>query len=116
MSNSEEGHLNQAQIAESLAEELDLPTHDVAAVLTGYYDMVVREVTKGNRIVVTNFGTFYRHTAPSATRRNPQTGEPVHVPERKVLKFKASPRSKDIVDSGDATARRRKMPKSSKSS
>ena len=54
-------------------------------------DLVKRETENdGDSLVLKGFGTFKRKSVAARTARNPQTGDPVQVPARSVLKFKSS--------------------------
>jgi len=64
----------------------------VDAVLEGLRNGLVED---GN-VSITGFGTFLVKDKPAHKARNPQTGETVDVPEKRVLKFKAS---KDLKES-----------------
>lgn len=46
--------------------------------------------TDGTQMVIKGFGTFKRKAMAAKTARNPQTGAPVAVPARSVLRFSAS--------------------------
>ena len=57
-------------------------------------DIVQRETDKdGDRLVLRGFGTFKRKQVAARTARNPQTGDEIQIPERSVLRFKASPKT-----------------------
>ena len=44
----------------------------------------------GREVIIRGFGTFKSTHKPSYTGRNPKTGEPVTIPERIKVTFKAS--------------------------
>jgi nucleoid DNA-binding protein len=46
---------------------------------------------KGERIQLPGMGTFKVDTRSARVVRNPQTGEKLNVPAKKVVKFKAAP-------------------------
>jgi nucleoid DNA-binding protein len=60
-------------------EILELILHSIAAALS-----------RGERVELRGFGTFYVHTRNARNGRNPMTGEVVLVPAKKVAKFKVS--------------------------
>ncbi len=45
----------------------------------------------GDSFRLQGLGTFNRKVKPARTARNPRTGDPIAVPARSVLTFKASP-------------------------
>ncbi len=62
---------------------------DIEAIITAFCD-VVTELSVGEKLALKGFGTFERILRPAHTARNPATGESVDVPEKTVLRFKAS--------------------------
>jgi len=59
------------------------------------------EITKGLKagkdVVLTGFGTFKVSKRKARTGRNPQTGETIKIPAKRVPKFKAGKSLKDAV-------------------
>jgi integration host factor subunit alpha len=54
------------------------------------FDIMKETLSKGEQVKVSGFGNFtVRHKA-QRTGRNPQTGAPITIAERKVLTFKPS--------------------------
>jgi DNA-binding protein HU-beta len=54
-------------------------------------DLIRRETDANEKVSLVGFGTFARKNKPARTARNPATGDPIAVPARSVLTFKASP-------------------------
>ncbi|MCL5980094.1 integration host factor subunit beta [Acidithiobacillus sulfuriphilus] len=50
------------------------------------------------RIEIRGFGSFSMHVRPAKLGRNPKTGEPVMVPEKRVPHFKAGKELREQVD------------------
>lgn len=57
----------------------------VSEILSGLQEALVR----GDRIEIRGFGSFGTGTRPSRLARNPKTGEPVPVPAKRTINFKA---------------------------
>ena len=53
-----------------------------------FLDTVTDELAEGNRIELRDFGVFEVKDRARRIGRNPRTGEPVPVPERRVVTFK----------------------------
>lgn len=53
-------------------------------------NVMKEELQANGQITLKEFGTFQVRMAAAKTGRNPKTGEPVAIPARKVVKFKAS--------------------------
>lgn len=61
---------------------------DCKRIIGTIFDRMAETVAQGGRVELRGFGTFSikRHAARSG--RNPQTGEPVHIPERHLPCFR----------------------------
>lgn len=65
----------------------------VEAVLEGLQD----GLQKGYKISLTGFGTFQVKQQKERSGRNPQTGEMIQIPARKVVKFSPGKNLRDAV-------------------
>ena len=59
-------------------------------------------LSKGERILIQNFGTFYVTNRSEHKSRNPNTGETIIVPAKKVIKFKLSPNRIKMLQNQDS--------------
>ncbi len=60
----------------------------VKATVQNFLDEVVSELAKGNRLEFRDFGVFEIVTRAARMSHNPKTMEQVHVPAKRVVKFK----------------------------
>lgn len=89
--------MNKKEFIAKIAEAAKLPNKDAAAVLEAFMRVVPKSLKKaGDKIVLTGFGNFELVQKPERTARNLQTGEPIIVKAKKVIKFKPS---KDLAAS-----------------
>jgi DNA-binding protein HU-beta len=88
---------NKAQFVELLAERLDGDKKKAQAALDAVIDTVYAAVAKGERVVLTGFGTFERRERAARTARNPATGATVKVKKKSVPAFKPGAEFKDIT-------------------
>ena len=58
---------------------------------------VQRSLKSGDKVTLTGFGTFSASTRGERTGRNPQTGQSIRIPARKVAKFSAGKALKDAI-------------------
>jgi nucleoid DNA-binding protein len=61
----------------------------VKAVVQQFFDEVIAELAKGNRLEFRDFGVFETKTTPARTAQNPKTLEKVEVPAKRRVVFKA---------------------------
>ena len=52
-------------------------------------ERIVAALARGDRVELRGFGTFSTRVRTGRPGRNPRTGEPVAVPDKMVLRFKA---------------------------
>jgi len=83
-----------------------------------FLDEIIRELAAGNRLEFREFGVFEVKDRKARRAQNPRTLEKVHVPEKKVVKFKVGRIMREKVSSlyqpddsamtppGDQTVRR----------
>lgn len=77
------------------------------------FDTMKETLARGEKIKISGFGNFVLRDKRQRQGRNPQTGEPMLITERRVLNFKASNilkqglnprRARDATTDGSATA------------
>ena len=60
----------------------------VKATVQNFLEEVVSELANGNRLEFRDFGVFETKTRAARTAQNPKTLERIHVPAKRVAKFK----------------------------
>ena len=61
-----------------------------STVIDDFFEFVVSELIKSNKIKISSFGTFKIMTKKERMGRNPKTKHEVKISARKVVKFKPS--------------------------
>jgi DNA-binding protein HU-beta len=89
--------MTKADLVEKMAKDAGISKAAAAEALNSFIDSVVKSVKKGNKVALVGFGTFSVSKRKARTGRNPQTGEPIKIPARKVPKFSAGKTFKDAV-------------------
>jgi nucleoid DNA-binding protein len=102
------GPLNKTSLAAAVAAQLGVSIDDGYRALDAVLNTITRTVAAGHDVTVTNFGTFRAVEEAARIRRNPQTGESVPVPAYPTVRFRVSPRLREVVRSGDPAASIRK--------
>ena len=62
------------------------------------FDAMRTSMMKGDRIELRGFGVFQVKPRKRGVGRNPRTGEPVPIPPKRVVTFKASAMLKDQIN------------------
>jgi DNA-binding protein HU-beta len=60
-------------------------------------ESILEALSREDKILIQNFGTFYVAKRSERKSRNPSTGEAITVPAKKVIKFKLSAQRSDIL-------------------
>ena len=89
--------LMKGDIVNSVVEETGLTKKDASAAVEAFTKTVQDALQNGNSIGLIGFGTFEVRTRAAREGRNPQTGDPIKIPEKKVPAFKDGKKLKDAV-------------------
>jgi len=89
--------MNKQELIDKIAEKSELSKKDADKALAALTDTIVEALKAGDKISLVGFGTFEVKTKAARESRNPQTGEKMIVPEKKVPSFKAGTGLKDAV-------------------
>jgi len=95
--------LTKTDLIQAVAGHTGSSAKDVATVLAGLEDVVVANVAKGEKVVITGFLTFDRAQRAARKGRNPQTGETISIKASKSPKVSAGASFKKVVN-GQAPA------------
>jgi DNA-binding protein HU-beta len=80
--------VNKKDLVEDISVQLDVPASTVAEVVDAVIDNVTDAVVKGDKVVLSGFGTFQRQPRAARTARNIWTGQSVKVRARDIPSFK----------------------------
>jgi integration host factor subunit beta len=89
--------ITKREIAEDVARKTGHPQLTVKQILQSFFDEVIAEVVKGNRLEFRDFGVFEVRTRQPRMAQNPRTLERVRVPARSTVKFKVGRHMKAAV-------------------
>ena len=83
--------MNSGEIIKQIAAETNLKKQDVKAVIEQYLDIVQTEIATNGKFSNPKFGTFSVVARAARKGRNPKTGEPIDIPEKNAVSFRAAP-------------------------
>jgi DNA-binding protein HU-beta len=86
------GKVNKAHIVEAVATYADIPKGRAEKAIDGTLKTILLGLRRGERVVLSGFGSFSVRRRKARKARNPRTGEPILIEARKVPRF--SPASK----------------------
>ncbi|HZM69796.1 MAG TPA: HU family DNA-binding protein [Candidatus Cryosericum sp.] len=79
--------MNKAQIVSRVARDTKMTKVRTLRVIDGFLDQITRALKKGDRASLVGFGTFNVARRRARRGRNPQTGAPITIPARRVVRF-----------------------------
>ena len=89
--------MTKADLVEKMAKTAGISKAAAGKALDSFIDGVVKSVKKGSKVALVGFGTFSIAKRKARTGRNPQTGQKIQIPARKVPKFSAGKTFKNAV-------------------
>lgn len=89
--------MTKLELVRELAEDFELPRKQVGELVEAMLEKITDVLKGGDKVQLTPFGQFKIRDRAARIARNPQTGEPVKVPAKRVLKFIAGRTLKDAV-------------------
>ena len=71
---------------------------DVSKIIDTLFDCITKALKNGERIELRGFGTFTTKLRDARIGRNPKTGEPVAIPQKKMPFFKMGKSMKERIN------------------
>jgi len=81
--------MNKGELVGKIAEGAGLSKSDAEKALNACTDAIAGAMKAGDKVSLVGFGTFSVSQRAARTGRNPQTGKPIQIPAKNVVKFKA---------------------------
>jgi nucleoid DNA-binding protein len=89
--------MNKTELMEAIAERAAVPKNEAQRYLDAFEEVVSDVLKGGDEIQITGFGKFYVREQKAREGRNPQTGEKMTIPARKVPTFSAGNSLKESI-------------------
>ena len=85
-------------LIEHIAEKTKAKKQLVSTVVQSFFDEIITELDKGNRLEFRDFGIFDVHMRRPRVGQNPKTLEKVQVPAKRSAKFKAGKLMREAIN------------------
>ena len=92
--------LTKAQLSEMLFEQLGLNKREAKEYIEASFELISTQLVDGKDVKLSGFGNFEIRSKSGRPGRNPRTGEPVPIPPKRVVTFKASAMLKEQINAG----------------
>ena len=89
--------MNKAQLIDAIAEKAGLTKADAKKALDAFVEATTDALKNGDRVALIGFGSFAVATRSARTGRNPQSGSPIQIAAKKVVKFKPGAELSDSI-------------------
>ena len=89
--------MNKAELIEAVSKVTANTKADTERYLDAFIEVVTKNVKKKDGVKLVGFGTFSVSARKARVGRNPQTGEEIQIPARKVPVFRPGKELKDAV-------------------
>jgi len=86
------------ELADAISRKLKLSVRTGREYLRLLLSMVRDDLHDTGRSELRGLGTFAVHVRPARDTFHPKTGEPVHIPERKAVRYRASKELKELIN------------------
>lgn len=90
-------HMNKKELVEAVALRTGHTQKAVHEVISSFQSVVTDTLSAGDSVALVGFGTFSTTDRAERIGRNPTTGEPLTIPARKSIRFKAGQILRDKV-------------------
>ena len=80
--------MNKADLINQIAKDTKVSKVTAAKMIDSLTSNITKSLKKGQRVTFVGFGTFGVYKRKARTGRNPQTGAPIKIAARKVVRFR----------------------------
>src|SRR6266853_791627 len=89
--------MTKTALVRAMAEKLDIPNKQAAAGLELLAELAVKETKKNGEFTIPGIGKLVKAERKARLGRNPQTGEPIKIKAKTVVKFRVAKAAKDTI-------------------
>ena len=89
--------MNKGELVEKVAKECALSKAAAEQVVVSIFGAITDAMAAGDKVTLIGFGTFSVSERAAREGRNPQSGQTISIPAKKVVKFKAGAKLVDSV-------------------
>lgn len=90
--------MKKSEIISAIAENAGVSKADAERVYNATFELIKSELSNGNNVTVSGFGTFKVSERAARDGINPLTKQPLHIPAKKAVSFKAGSELKSVVN------------------
>lgn len=93
--------MTRSELIARLAQQYPHLNHrEVMQVVDTMFGEITEALSRGDRVEIRRFGSFSTVLLDARTGRNPRTGQPVEIKEKRAIRFKTGKRLRDRLNPG----------------
>src|SRR5690348_7215473 len=105
-----EAHLGKEEMVLALASKVKISKTEARRALAALFDpvnegsetgIIAEELVRGGKVVIADFGTFKTVARKAREGTNPNTGERIQIPDKRVVRFTAGAGLRKLVESDE---------------
>lgn len=89
--------LGKQALVDKLAEKEGITKKAADETVTLFFDSIIDSLAEGKTVQLTGFGKFETYVRAARKGRNPQTGEEIDIPAKRVPRYKSGKAVKDAI-------------------
>jgi DNA-binding protein HU-beta len=89
--------LTKTALTRQMAEKLELTNKQSAAFLDLLAETAIKETKKNGVFIIPGIGRLVKAERKARIGRNPQTGQPIKIKAKTVVKFRVAKAAKDVI-------------------
>lgn len=89
--------MTKTALVRTMAEKMELNNKQAASFLELLADTAIKETKKNGLFVIPGLGRLVKAERKARMGRNPQTGEPIKIKAKTVVKFRVAKSAKDAI-------------------
>lgn len=89
--------MSKTQLVRHMAESCELPKKTTVAFLDELASIAVKQTRSAGQFVIPGLGKLVKAARKARMGRNPQTGEPIKIPAKTVVKFRVAKACKESI-------------------
>ncbi len=90
--------MNKQNLVDAMAAKARISKAQATNALNEFMNATAAALKKGDKVILTGFGTFSLRNRAARTGRNPQTGTTINIPAKKIVQFKAGSKLNNSIE------------------
>jgi integration host factor subunit beta len=90
--------MTKAELIDEVSKVANLTKKETETIVNTIFDNITEALATGDKVELRGFGSFRIRHRNSRKGRNPKTGSPVDVPQKRVPFFKVGKRLRELVN------------------